>query len=112
MIKRDRIKLIEEMLSSNQTDPFLNYAAALEYNKLGEKKKSIKILEGIVKNSPEYLGAYYQLGKLLEEENAIEKAILVYKKGRKIAKEQDNQKTLGELSEALMLVDGDFDGSW
>lgn len=111
MIKRDRIKLIEEMLSTNSEDPFLNYAAALEYNKLGEKRKSIKILEGIVKRSPEYLGAYYQLGKLYEEEDEAVKAIAVYRKGRKIAHEQDNQKTLGELTEALMLIDDEFDGS-
>ena len=111
MIKRDRIKLIEEMLATNNEDPFLNYAAALEYNKLGERKKAIKILEGIIKVTPDYLGGYYQLGKLFEEENKNKKAIAVYKKGRKIATVQQNQKTLGELNEALMLIDDDFDGS-
>jgi tetratricopeptide (TPR) repeat protein len=100
------------MLSSNSTDPFLNYAAALEYAKLGEKSTSIKLLEGIVKNNPEYLGAYYQLGKLLEEQDQMEKAIKIYRSGCKVALEQNNQKTLGELTEALMLVDDDFDGSF
>ena len=112
MIKRDRIKLIKEMLSSNSTDPFLNYAAALEYSKLGEKSKSVKLLEGIVKNNPEYLGAYYQLGKLLEEGDQLVAAIAIYKKGCKVALKQKNQKTLGELTEALMLVDDDFDGTF
>lgn len=111
MIKRDRIKLIEEMLSTNSDDPFLNYAAALEYSKLGEQKKALKILESIVKKSPEYLGAYYQLGKKYEEEGEMAKAIEVYRKGSKVAEAQKNQKTLGELSEALMLIDDDFDGS-
>jgi tetratricopeptide (TPR) repeat protein len=112
MIKRDRIKLIKEMLSTNSKDPFLNYAAALEYSKIGENRTSIKLLQGIVKNSPDYLGAYYQLGKLLEGESLLEDAISIYKKGRKVALEQNNQKTLGELTEALMLVDDDFDGSF
>ncbi|MBD78589.1 MAG: tetratricopeptide repeat protein [Crocinitomicaceae bacterium] len=112
MIKRDRIKLIKEMLSSNSTDPFLNYAAALEYNKIGDKEKSINLLLGIVNNNPEYLGAYYQLGKLYEEQNQSDKAIVIFKKGRKVALEQNNQKTLGELTEALMLVDDEFDGSF
>lgn len=112
MIKRDRIKLIEDMLSSNSKDPFLNYAAALEYSKLGDITKSIKLLKGIVKNNPEYLGAYYQLGKHLESQDELNEAIVIYRKGCKVASEQKNQKTLGELTEALMLVDDDFDGSF
>lgn len=112
MIKRDRIKLIKEMLSSNSKDPFLNYAAALEYNKLGDKSKSIALLKGITKNNPEYLGAYYQLGKLLEEKDDQKGAIATYRSGCKVAVEQNNQKTLGELTEALMLIDDDFDGTF
>lgn len=112
MIKRDRIKLINEMLSSNESDPFLNYAAALEYNKIGNKEKAISLMVGIVNSSPEYLGTYYQLGKLYEEQNELRKAIDIFKKGRRVARTQKNQKTLGELSEALMLIDDDFDGSF
>lgn len=111
MIKRDRIKLVEEMLSNNNNDPFLNYAAALEYNKIGDVTKAISLLEGIVKNSPDYLGTYFQLGKLFDFEGETEKAIEIFKKGRKIATKQNNQKTLGELTEALMLIDDEFDGS-
>lgn len=99
------------MLGSNSKDPFLNYAAALEYNKFGDKDKAIALLEGIVKFDPAYLGTYYLLGKLYEETNKVDKAISIYRKGRKIAHEQNNQKTLGELSEALMLIDEDYDGS-
>ncbi len=112
MIKRDRIKLIEEMLSTNSKDPFLNYAAALEYNKYGDKPKAIGLLEDIVEFDASYLGTYYLLGKLYEETNQIQKAITIYRKGRKIANEQNNNKTLGELNEALMLIDEEFDESW
>lgn len=112
MIKRDRIKLIEEMLSTNSSDPFLNYAASLEYSKLGNSKKAIELLTGIVNLNPEYLGAYYQLGKHFEAEGDFDKAIDVYRKGRIVANKQKNQKTLGELNEALMLIDDDFDGSF
>jgi len=52
------------------------------------------------------------LGKLYEEQNQSDKAIVIFKKGRKVALEQNNQKTLGELTEALMLVDDEFDGSF
>jgi len=66
---------------------------------------------GIVKNNPEYLGTYYQLGKLFDDAGQIEDAIITLKEGRKIALQQNDQKTLGELTEALMLIDEDFDGS-
>ena len=112
MIKRDRIELIKEMLSNNESDPFLNYAAALEYNKIGDIDKAISLMADLVKVSPHYLGAYYQLGRFYEAQNEIEKAIAIFKQGRKIAQKQKNQKTLGELSEALMLLDDDFDGSF
>ncbi|MGB0404187.1 MAG: tetratricopeptide repeat protein, partial [Salibacteraceae bacterium] len=101
-----------EMLSTNSSDPFLNYAAALEYNKLGNTKKAIELLVGVVAKNPEYLGSYYQLGKHYESEGDFEKAIKIYRKGRIVANKQKNQKTLGELSEALMLIDDDFDGSF
>ena len=108
----DRIKLIEEMLDKNPTDNFLSYAAALEYRKMGKADKAIEIIEGIIARDEAYLGGYYQLGKLYEEKNKTKKAIEIYRKGIAIAKKQNDQKTLGELSEAIMIIDEDYDGAW
>src|SRR5690606_16653220 len=109
-MKQDRLKLIEDMLDKNPDDAFLNYAAVLEYKKLEQDQKAKSLLEKINVKSPEYLAVYYQLGKLYESENSIDKAIAVYKKGLEIAKNQDDLKTFGELSEALLMIDEDFDG--
>ncbi len=102
---QDRLKLIESMMVSNPDDSFLQYCAALEYQKKGEQMTAIKILRGITKNDPDYLASYYQLGKLLEECGKVEDAILAYKAGKNIARKRDDSKTMGELSEALMLLD-------
>ncbi|MDE0772201.1 MAG: hypothetical protein OSB25_08380 [Salibacteraceae bacterium] len=112
MIKQDRIELIKEMLSTNSKDPFLNYAAALEYSKFGDKEKAISLLEDVADFDPKYLGTYYLLGQIYEEVDQLEKAISIYRRGRKIANEQNNNKTLGELNEALMLIDEEFDEAW
>lgn len=93
------------MLETNPKDSFLHYAAALEHQKNGEHATAIKILKAIVKNDPDYLASYYQLGKMLEEKNKIKDAIEVYRAGKDIARKQKDTKTLGELSEALMLLD-------
>jgi len=107
-----RLKLIEEMLSSNKDDQFLNYAAALEYKKIGENNRSIELLERIISSDASYIAAYYQLGKLYEEADKIEDAIKVYRQGIKEAHEKNDMKTLGELTEALMIIDDEFDGSY
>ncbi len=108
----ERLELIEEMLKKSKKDVFLNYAAALEYRKIGEIAKSIDLLERIVEIDKTYLGAYYQLGQLYEETDRVKKAIAVYKKGRLIAKEKKDEKAMGELTESLLILDQDFDGTW
>lgn len=95
------------MLESHPDDPFLHYAAALEHRKVKEYDKAQIILEQLITNQPEYLGSYYQLGKLYEESGASEKAIAIYKQGEIVARKQNDIKTLGELSEALMLIEDD-----
>lgn len=100
-----RLEQLQEMLQKEPLDPFLNYAIALEHAKAGSVAKAISIIEEIIARDENYLGAYYQLGKYYEETGQKEKAISAYRKGIAIAKKQDNRKTLGELSTALMLLD-------
>jgi len=104
-MNQDRLKMIEQMLETNPKDSFLHYVAALEHQKIGDLNQAIKILRSIIKNDPNYLASYYQLGKMLEEKGKVEEAIEVYKSGKEVAKKQSEMKTLGELSEALMLLD-------
>lgn len=108
-MEQERLQMIEEMLQKNPTDSFLQYAAALEYEKNGATQKAIDTIEAMLKMDPEYLGAYYKLGKLYERMNQVETAIEVYKRGKVIAKKQADQKTTGELTEALMILDADDD---
>lgn len=105
----DRLRMIEEMLSSNPDDPFLKYAAALEYRKRGNTTLAIASFKDLIRNHPDYLGTYYQLGKMLEDEGEIEQALKIYRRGQVIARAQSDSKTLGELSEALMLLEDDDD---
>jgi len=106
-IALNRLKMIEEMLDTHPDDPFLHFASALEHRKAGNKEKATQILEALIFNIPEYLGSYYQLGKLYEESGNTDKAIAVYKQGETVARKQNDVKTLGELSEALMILEDD-----
>lgn len=106
-MEEERLDLIKKMLKKSPKDTFLNYAAALEYEKQGDKSTAIELIERVLDIDEKYLGAYYKLGKLYEEQALPEKAINIYRKGKEIAKSTNDQKTIGELTEALMFLDED-----
>ena len=90
------------MLEKDPEDSFLNYALALEHLAIDEIQQAIKIIEGVIKRDENYLGAYYQLGKLYEQTQQINAAIIIYKKGISLAQQHNKLKTLSELKEALI----------
>jgi tetratricopeptide (TPR) repeat protein len=104
-MSNSRLNQIQEMLKDEPNDSFLNYALALEYAKINDTKKAIEIIEMLLLRDENYLGAYYQLGKYYEQEEQPDKAISIYNKGVAIAKLQNNKKTLGELNEALWILE-------
>lgn len=100
-----RIEQLLEMLKGDPDDSFLNYALALEFAKQGNIDTAIDLVEKIIARDENYLGAYYQLGKFYEQSLQVEKAIESYQKGIEIAKKQNNRKALGELNEALLMLE-------
>jgi tetratricopeptide (TPR) repeat protein len=101
----ERLQQIQQMLKDEPNDSFLNYALAIEYAGSGDVKKAIEIIESLLIRDENYLGAYYQLGKYYEETEQPQAAITIYNKGVIIAKQQKNNKTFGELNEALMMLE-------
>jgi len=93
------------MLKSEPLDPFLNYALAMEYAAANDLKKAIEILEDVLLKDENYLAVYYQLGKYYEQIEELEKAISIYQRGIVVARLQKNNKTLGELNEALSNIE-------
>jgi tetratricopeptide (TPR) repeat protein len=96
---------LQEMLKQDPSDQFLQYALALEHARMEEYPKAIEIIEGIISNDPQYLGAYYQLGQFYEKTGRANEAISAYKNGINVARQQNNRKTMGELSSALLLLE-------
>jgi tetratricopeptide (TPR) repeat protein len=103
----NRLDLIRKMQESDPHDPFLKYAIALEYVALNDPDSAKEQLYQLTLDSPDYLPTYYQLGKLLEATDDIDSAISIYKIGKALARQKGDQKTLGEIHEALMMWDDD-----
>jgi Tfp pilus assembly protein PilF len=100
----NRLAALLEMLAESPNDSFLRYGIALEYAKADDRKKAIQLIEELIVDQPEYLGAYYQLGQYYEQENESEKAADIYQRGMTLAEKQGNKKTLGELKTALEML--------
>ena len=100
-----RLEQLKALLAEDPNDAFLCYGIAMEYAKLGQRTTAIEQVKQLLIAQPDYLGAYYQLGKWLEEEQQTEEAILVYKKGMELAKQQQKRKTENELREALQQLE-------
>lgn len=104
-----RKQMVIDMLKETPNDAFLIYALALEEHKEGDTSAAIGRLYQLIIDHPDYLGSYYQLGKLYEEEQQIELAVSTYRKGLVKAVEQKAGKMERELKEAIFLID-DFTG--
>jgi tetratricopeptide (TPR) repeat protein len=108
---KSRIEQLQEFLNEDSNDSFLRYALALEYVRVEKNDTARDCFLKLIKEDENYIASYYQLGKLYESLNGLEKARKIYKKGIKIAQKSENKKTLLELQEAYnMLIEIDEDG--
>ena len=96
----NRIEKICELLQQTPGDNFLRHALALEYIKIENDKDARILFESILKDSPDYVGSYYHLGKLLERNGEINLAVERYEKGMMLAKALNDQHAYNELQAA------------
>ncbi len=96
----DRIAKIREFLETNPKDNFLRHALALEYLKLGDDLLARELFESILIDSPDYIGSYYHLAKLLEKMQQTTMAIEWYEKGMEEAKKAGDNHAYSELQAA------------
>jgi Tfp pilus assembly protein PilF len=96
----NRIEQLLQFLKENPKDNFVRHSLALEYIKLGYDLKARILFEEILNDSPEYIGSYYHLAKLLERQNQIDLATEWYEKGMAAAKKANDMRSYNELQAA------------
>ena len=96
----DRIEKLNEFLKTSPKDNFLRHALALEYIKIGDDFKARILFEEILTESPDYVGSYYHLAKLLEKLTYRDLAIEWYEKGMAAAKKAKDNHAYNELQAA------------
>lgn len=101
----NRLAELQQLLLEEPNDAFLRYAIALEHAAMGQLKTAIAETENLIADQPDYLGAYYQLGQWLEQDHQPEKALHIYHLGAVLAQKLNKLKTLGELNEAIWMLE-------
>ena len=96
----ERIQKILDFLKTNPNDNFLRHALALEYIKLNDDITARGLFIQILTDSPDYVGSYYHLAKLLERIGERELAISYYEKGMAEAKKVKDNHSYNELQAA------------
>ncbi|CAN5515557.1 hypothetical protein BH10BAC5_BH10BAC5_24050 [soil metagenome] len=96
-----RILTLKSILEKEPGDTFSKYALALEYVSCGETEKAEEIFIDLTNNNPDYVAAYYQYGKLLEDKAETESARKIYNQGIFVATSQNDLHTRSELQDAM-----------
>ena len=102
----DRLSALLEFLKEDPNDEFTRFALAQEYAKRGDLGEALRYYEELVKTSPDYVGTYYHLGKLLEDLERTDEAKEAYRNGIRVAEEQRDLHARAELNDALLKLDG------
>jgi tetratricopeptide (TPR) repeat protein len=105
MEKLPRKELIFDMLLKEPNDVFLNYALAMEHLATSDFKEAEMQFKKVLNINASYLPCFYQLGQVNEKLGNNEIAISYYKQGVDLAKSQNNTKALGELNEAIWMLE-------
>jgi len=105
MERLPRKELIFDMLLKEPNDVFLNYALAMEHLSSEEFKEAELQFKKVLTINSNYLPCFYQLGQLNEKLGNHDIALTYYKQGVDSAKSQNNTKALGELNEAIWMLE-------
>ena len=105
MEKLPRKEMIADMLVKEPNDVFLNYALAMEHLLTSNFIEAENQFKKVLTIKPDYLPCFYQLGQVNEKLGNNDIAITFYKQGIDLAKLQNNTKALGELNEAIWMLE-------
>ncbi|MCP4442815.1 MAG: tetratricopeptide repeat protein [Aureispira sp.] len=104
-----RLEQLLTFLKTTPNEPFILFAIAKEYEGMDDLENALSYYEKLTTDSPNYVGTYYHLGKLLEALQREKEAFFTYKKGMDIAKAQDDQHAFSELAGAKLDLGDDDD---
>ena len=105
MDRLNRIDMLLAMLEKEPDDIFLNYALGTEYVGELDVVQAEFQFKKVLQMEPNYIAAYYQLGKLFESQLKNTEALHFFKLGLEKAKVAKNNKAINEFGEAIFMLE-------
>ncbi|MCE3006802.1 MAG: tetratricopeptide repeat protein [Bacteroidetes bacterium] len=103
----DRITTLRQFLLDSPEDPFVHYALAQEYAKLGDTEQAERYYQHLVDRHPGYVATYYHYGKLCVQQNRRPEAAQLFEQGIQKARAAGDAHSARELLEALNTLHGE-----
>ena len=97
-----RLPYLLQLSEHSPNESFVLFAIAKEYEGAGDTAKALEYYQKLRAADPGYVGLYYHLGKLFEQQFDLENAIVAYKQGIEIARKASDFHALSELQGALL----------
>lgn len=92
-----RIDQLRSFLRESPSDPFLLFALAKEFEKVGMKQEALDQYGALARDNPEYVATYYHYGSLLRDEGQEERAQEIFSLGMHYAGKAGDTHALSEL---------------
>ena len=99
-----RREQLERLLADDPKDPFLRYGLAMECGREGDDARLVEGLEALVKESPEYIPAYFhcaqgllRLGRPDEARTVLEQGIAQARRTGDLHAAEEMQGLLGTI---------------
>jgi tetratricopeptide (TPR) repeat protein len=105
MDRASRFDMLQEMLVKEPDDVFLNYALGIELEKEEKFAEAERQYLKTLELNKEYLPCFYRLGQIAEQFKGKEVAINYYKQGFDLAKKKGDNRTAGEMNEAMQQLE-------
>lgn len=65
MPKTPRMAQLEDLLAADPHDPFLRYGLAMEHASAGDDAESVRVLQALTADTPDYIPAYLMCAQAL-----------------------------------------------
>jgi predicted RNA polymerase sigma factor len=96
-----RLELLLKLVASGSADAFTWYGLAMEQRKGENPSSAVATFEELSQRFPDYLPQYLMAGQLLQSLGRAAEAKTWFEQGLALAGRMGDQKTLGELQNAL-----------
>lgn len=96
-----RLQSLLAMYEKDPKDSFLIYGIGLEYIALEDNEKAEQYFKLLLEQDPGYVPLYTQYARLKENQNKIDEAKELYKKGIEVAKNSGDIHSANEMEEFL-----------